>query len=143
MHKLLTFSLVLIFSLSFTAAFGVIPGSEYSLEKEKLTAEKFVRLSAREFGTLTNQNLGWKQKMVLKYTQHQVKKRLSKGESINSVEEMFYNNTSRFNLGGFLLGFFLGLVGVLIALLFGRNAVRSALIGCLCLIIVGLIWWLI
>lgn len=143
MHKLSTLSLVLIFSLSFTTAYGVVSSFGYSLEKDKLTAEKFVQLSAKEFGTITNQKLGWKQKMVLKYTQHQIKKQLTRGESIGSAEEMYYNNSSRFSLGGFLLGFFLGLIGVLIAILFGRNAVRSALIGLLCLIIVGLLWWLI
>lgn len=111
-------------------------------KKQTLSAQSFVQLSPAEFELSQNKHLTWKEKLVFKYTKRQVKKLMAKGDQVENATDLYYRNNGRFNLGGFLLGFFLGLIGVLIAILFGGNAVRSALIGCLCLVIVALIWWL-
>lgn len=140
-----TFSLITLFCLlagQISAVNPVHPEVSITEKKAVLTPQEFVQLNAKEFAELTNQKFGLKERMVFNFTKRQVRRQLAKGEMQLQATEMYFNNSARFNLGGFLLGFFLGLIGVLIAILFGRNAVRSALIGFLCLIIVGLIVWL-
>ena len=84
-------------------------------------------------------------RLVLRGVQYQVHRKVKKGEDFN-LEELYSLEDRDFSFGGFLLGFFLGLIGLLIALLFGRNAVRSALYGMICnaiIILIGIAGWII
>ena len=100
-----------------------------------MDTETFLALSPKEIQEKTGQKLKFKDRMAIRLAQKQVRKAMKKGEATN-LEEAFYAGRRGFSLGGFLLGFFLGPIGVLLAVLFGANAFRSSLIGLLCAIIV-------
>ena len=104
--------------------------------------DDFVKLSWKEAANAKQAKLTFKEKVVLKVAQRKMKKKMKKGESF-SAENVYTATASDFNLGGFLLGLILGPIGILIALLFGRNAVRWALYGFLVWIVLVLIGWLI
>ena len=100
--------------------------------------EAFVNMTPKEIAAARGKQLKLRDKIVLKLAQKKIKKHLKKGTSVD-VEEIYETADKSFNIGGFLLGFFLSIIGVLIALLFGKNAFRSSLIGLLCGAIVALI----
>ena len=102
-----------------------------------LSVSQFAALSVKELQNMSHRKLNLQDKLAFKLTQRAIKKKIKRGEVYNFDDAANY----RFNIGGFLLGFFLGIVGVLLALLFGRNAFRSSLIGLLCWVIILLIWF--
>ena len=97
--------------------------------------QDFVSLTWKEAAAAKNQKLTLREKLVLKIAQQKVKRNIKKDRPADA-EAVYTTTAADFSIGGFLLGFFLGPIGILIALLFGRRAVRSSLIGCLCAIIV-------
>ena len=117
----------------------VMTENNFLMEKfGTVDVDTFANMSLKEVAAKTGKKLKLRDKIVLKLAQKQIKKNLKKGKPINA-EEIYTTSDKRFNLGGFLLGFFFSLLGVLVALLFGKNAVRSALLGTLCGLIVVLI----
>ena len=108
---------------------------------QNLDTEAFLALTPKALAKQTGKKLKLRDRIVLRIAQVQVKRQLKKGKSVNISEDYAAANR-RFNIGGFLLGFFFSLVGVLIAILFGRNAVRSALLGALISLIIWLIFGL-
>ena len=105
---------------------------------EHFTNESFVKADFRTLETAIGQQLGFREKVVVKITQKAIGKELKKGKK-SDLDDSYRDNNRRFSIGGFLLGFFLGLIGCLIAILFGGNAFRSSLLGLLCWIIVVII----
>ncbi|MCB0705467.1 MAG: hypothetical protein KDC34_09170 [Saprospiraceae bacterium] len=99
-----------------------------------LSVDEFLALSPRDIQEKTGKKVKLADRIALRLTQRQLKK--NKSLDFGAAYE---DASGNFSIGGFLLGFFFGLIGVLIALLFGRNAVRSSLIGLLCFVIVWLI----
>ena len=119
-------------------------GEDSEFLKDKFGAdslEEFMNMSAKEIGEARGKKLKLREKIVLKLVQRKIKKQLKRGEKVD-VEASFSSTNRRFNLGGFLLGLILGPIGVLIAILFGGNAIRSALFGFLIWLIVILVIWL-
>jgi len=140
-------SLLLIFMFGFnTSAMAVVTPTLESIPlnglNTEMDAEKFLALDAKGLSQKLGRKAKLRDKIVLKIVQRKVKRQLKKGEQVNIAEEFIASDRS-FNIGGFLLGFFFSLIGVLIAILFGRNAVRSALLGFLVGLIVALLGWLI
>lgn len=109
-----------------------------TIDLENLTAEEFLQLSPKGIREATGKKLSLREKIVLRQVQYQVDRQLKRGETVQ-LDEMYKVADRKFNLGGFLLGLFLGPLGVLIAILFGRDAIRSSLYGLLVLVILGLI----
>lgn len=105
---------------------------------EHFSPDGFVKADFRDLEEAIGQNLSFREKVVVKITQHTIKKELRKGKK-SDLDESYRDNNRRFSVGGFLLGFFLGLIGCLIALLFGGNAFRSSLLGLLCWVLVVVI----
>lgn len=138
----LTFLFLLLFQVQTVQATPFVTNDaqqQFLLENFGVTnADAFVNVSFKEVAEAKQKKLKLKEKVVLKLAQRQVKKQLKKSQKVD-VEEIYESAERRFSIGGFLLGFFLGLIGVLIALLFGKNAVRSSLIGLLCWAIIVLI----
>ena len=91
--------------------------------------QEFMTLSPKEMGKRRGHKLTFKERLAVKIAKRQVRKMERKGQEV-SLEAVSSNAASNINIGGFLLGFLLGLSGVLIALLIGRDLVNSALIGC-------------
>lgn len=105
---------------------------------EHFTPEGFVEANFNDLEEAIGQDLSFREKVVVKITQKTLKKELRKGKK-SDLDESYRDNNRRFSVGGFLLGFFLGLIGCLIALLFGGNAFRSSLLGLLCWAIIVVI----
>jgi len=100
--------------------------------------QDFLNLNLADIAKTTGKKLSLKDKVVLKLAQRKIKKKIKKGESFDVKTD--YENASRnFNVGGFLLGFFIPVLGSLLAILFGGDAFRSSLLGLLCFIIVLII----
>jgi len=97
--------------------------------------QEFLDLTSAEISQKTGRKLKLKEKIILKLTQRKIKKRIKKGESFD-IKADYQAATNSFNMGGFLLGFFIPLLGSLLALLFGWNAFKSSLLGLLCITIV-------
>ena len=90
-----------------------------------ITPSEFVNISPKQIQSRTGKKLKFKERMVLKMVQSGAKRQLKKDGALN-FEDLSYD----FSLGGFLLGFILGLLGVLIAALgFPKNVLKSALLG--------------
>jgi hypothetical protein len=90
--------------------------------------------SVKDYQHMVGKKLSLRDKIVFHYAKRDL---LKKTKTTNQVTlaKAVADTGSSFNLGGFLLGFFLSIFGVLIAILFGRNVLHSAWRG----FIVGLV----
>ena len=77
-----------------------------------LTLSDVMNKSRKEIEHKLNTKLSFKQKMALKFSKYRIKKMQKNGDN---VAEIFPIDSGGFNIGAFLLGFFLSFVGVLIA----------------------------
>ena len=91
---------------------------------------------------MMGRKLSLREKIVFRFVKSDL---LSQSNSVTKADFLKRANEtgSGFNLGGFLLGFFLSLLGVLIALLFGKNVVKWAWKGFLVSLVVGIIYYLV
>ena len=111
------------------------------LDQEEVDANAFLDLKIKDIKKAVDKKVTLKDRIVFNITKFKVAKELRKNSEFNNADTYYKVARGSFNLGGFLLGFFLPIIGNLIALLFGRNAFRSSLIGTLTAIIAGLIGW--
>ena len=88
---------------------------DLNADQKRQLMEQFSKLSLSEFEQLTGKKLKGVEKLSLKLTQQRMKHQLKK----KSYGEGLFSN---FNVGGLLLGFLLGLIGVLLAYLFSKDA---------------------
>lgn len=96
-----------------------------------MDAKTFLTLTPAKVKELTGKKMTLKEKIGLKLAQRHVKKELKKGHEVNVAEAL--RAEGNFNWGAAALGFFLGLIGVLIVYLAFKNdketARKSAWIG--------------
>ena len=88
-----------------------------------MKVEDFLALTPKKYRELTGEKLSITQKISLKLAQKKVRKALKNNESIDSITMANAVDTSDFNIGGFILGLLLSVVGVLIAYLIGDTSV--------------------
>jgi hypothetical protein len=88
-----------------------------------MSVEEFLALTPKKYKELTGEKLSFTQKISLKLAQKKVRKALRNNENIDSITMANAVDTSDFNIGGFVLGLLLSLVGVLIAYLIGDTSV--------------------
>ncbi|MBI5914818.1 MAG: hypothetical protein HY842_05530 [Bacteroidetes bacterium] len=99
-------------------------------EGQSMTVEDFLKLTPKKIKESTGEKLSLKERLALRYVQSQIKREVKKGVSPSDEGFNLDDQARKFNIGGFLLGLFFGLIGFLIALLFkNKNVRRSALIG--------------
>lgn len=132
----MTFALMII---NFSSSALTIPSSEPVPPKadntavapfSNMTAEDFLALTPKKYRELTGQKLSITQKISLKIAQKKIRKALKNNESIDSITMANAVDTSDFNIGGFVLGLLLSVIGVLIAYLIGdTNVIKWAWIG--------------
>ena len=79
----------------------------------------------KDFELMTGKKMSWKEKIVFHFTK-QALAHTSKTVDTDTLQKAVAAGNSDFNIGGFLLGFLLGLLGVLIAYLIGGNTPRWA-----------------
>jgi hypothetical protein len=95
-----------------------------------MTVDDFLSLTPKKYKELTGKKLSITQKISLKLAQKKVRKALKNNESIDSATMANAVDTSDFNIGGFVLGLLLSVIGVLIAYLIGdTNVIKWAWIG--------------
>ena len=83
-----------------------------------LLVKRFISMTPREYEKLTGKEMKLSQKISFKLAQSKIKRMLRKGQTVDLLSMTKKGiDTSDFNIAGFLLGFFLSLIGVLIAYL--------------------------
>lgn len=81
-----------------------------------ISLQNFLTLTPKQYKNLTGKKLNVLDRVNLKVTQKQMKKFVAKDGTVDEVEVKKYaDGDTGFHLGGFALGFLLGLIGVLIA----------------------------
>jgi hypothetical protein len=89
-----------------------------------MLVQQFLSLTPKKYYELTGKKLKLSQKVSLKLAQWKIKKMIRKGKTVDLMTMAKAKkdlDTSDFNIAGFLLGFFLSLIGVLIAYLIGGD----------------------
>lgn len=88
-----------------------------------MTVQDFLALTPKKYKELTGEKLSITQKISLKLAQKKIRKAVKNNESIDSATMANAVDTSDFNIGGFVLGLLLSVIGVLIAYLIGDTSV--------------------
>ena len=106
---------------------------------EKISYAQLASISIADLQALTGKKMGFFQRVNFRMAQSKMRKSIASDGTIkNKKVTKFFTTKGRagetgFHLGGFALGFFVGLIGVLIAYLikddFKRNRVKWAWIG--------------
>jgi hypothetical protein len=87
-----------------------------------LLIKRFLELTPKQYEELTGKDMKLSQKVSFKLAQWKIKRMLKKGKTVDLMSMTKKGiDTSDFNIAGFLLGFFLSLIGVLIAYLIGGD----------------------
>lgn len=89
----------------------------------KMSVDDFLSMTPKKYKALTGEKLSLTQKISLKLAQKKIKKALRNNEQIDSATMANALDTSDFNIGGFILGLLLSVIGVLIAYLIGDPSV--------------------
>lgn len=102
-----------------------VPRSETSVTSPfaKMTVDDFLSLTPKKYKELTGEKLSLTQKISLKLAQKKIRKAIKNNESVEGVDMANAVDTSDFNIGGFVLGLLLSVIGVLIAYLIGDTSV--------------------
>lgn len=140
----LLFAAFLILTSSFAATTVMFPKLKANetyipigTEGKKISLQELSTISMNDLEKLTGRKMTLMDKLSLKITQHKLRKSIKADGTIENkkIEKFFLKRGGEtgFHFGGFALGFFLGLIGVLIAYLirddYKRNRVKWAWIG--------------
>lgn len=102
-----------------------VPKSENTVTSPfaNMTVDDFLSLTPKKYKELTGEKLSLTQKISLKLAQKKIRKAIKNNESIEGADMANAVDTSDFNIGGFVLGLLLSVIGVLIAYLIGDTSV--------------------
>lgn len=115
---LATFLFFLLFQNAFSASIYSEPQTqqkpkrvnEMTVQEQRAIMEQFVKLTPKEYGVMRGKKLSFVEKIEFKILQKRFKKKLYDGD-----------DSTGFSIGGFALGFLLGLIGVLLAYIFSQD----------------------
>jgi len=113
----------------------------------KISLLELSTISVKQLEQLTDRKLGLFDKVNFRIAQKKLRDNIDRDGTINSkkIERVMAKKSGEtgFHIGGFALGFFLGLIGVLIAYLlnddYKHNRVKWAWIGCGVVLILNII----
>jgi hypothetical protein len=88
-----------------------------------MSVEEFLSMTPKKFKEVTGQKLSITKKIALKMAQKKIRKALKNNETVDGTTVANAMDTSDFNIGGFILGLLLSVIGVLIAYLIGDSTV--------------------
>jgi len=89
----------------------------------KMSVDEFLSLTPKKFKAMTGEKLTIPQKISLKLAQKKVKQAIKNKEAVDNNTMATAIDTSDFNIGSFILGLLLSVVGVLIAYLIDDTTV--------------------
>lgn len=131
MRKITILLLAVAFAFSSNAGIIYVPSNSTDNAKtgtlstvdvlSQLDAKSFLALTPAKVAEMTGRKMTLNQKVNLKLTQRLVKKQLKKGNEVNMLEMAKRAGSGSFNWGAAALGFFLGLIGILIVYLAFKN----------------------
>ena len=113
-----------------------------------ISLAKFIKLTPAEYKEITGQKLKLEGKLSLKILQRHMKKAVRNDGTVNMEKfKKMADDTTGFHFGWFALGFFLGLIGFIIALIINdekrQGRIKWTAIGWGVAVVLGLIFWLI
>jgi hypothetical protein len=145
MKKTITFALSLMFlAVSFASAPsnpkpGPLNAAQIMIplgkDGRKISLLELSRISKTELETITGRKMNGVQSLAFKGAQKKMKKGINSEGIVTGkkMKKLFYAGDEGFHLGGFALGFLVGLIGVLIAYLinddYKQNRVKWSWIG--------------
>lgn len=115
---------------------------------EQISLMDLSRISVKDYQTISGRHMKFFEKMSFKFSQKKLAKSINADGSLNNkrLAKMLAEGdmSTGFHIGGFALGFFLGLIGVLIAYVANnndnkRNRVKWAWIGFGIILVLNLI----
>ena len=138
----LSLLLVLLFSQSSFAVHEIDNSSRANVFDSAMSADQVLNMNAKKYKALTGEKMKFTDRIALSLVKAELKYKISKGEDLSegvALGKAFEN----FSIGGFLLGLFLGLIGVIIALFWKdkkvrRSAWKGVLVWLLFLIVFGI-----
>ena len=96
----------------------------------KMSVEDFLSLTPKKYRELTGEKLSIPEKISLKLAQRKIKQAMKNNQPVDETLKASAIDTSDFNIGGFVLGLLLSVIGVFIAYLIGDSeVVKWAWIG--------------
>ena len=117
MRKILI-TLLVLFTVNISFASFVVtepvekPPVETKEQRERKVMEMVVKMSVKDYEALTGKKMNFVERLAFKVEKKRFEKQLKRADA----------STEGFNVGGFLLGFFLGLIGVLLAYIFSKDS---------------------
>jgi hypothetical protein len=95
------------------------------LNFSSMSVDNFIQLSIKDLKAIGGGKLTFKEKIVLKSLQKEFRKNLRTGKSNGSdlfdIQKIAEERVFKFNIGGFVLGLLLGLIGVGLAHIFSTD----------------------
>lgn len=106
-----------------------------------LSAQQILSLTPETYQELTGKKMTFKEKIGLGYVKRNIKRDLKKNGSVDLADYVDGDGSMRFNIGGFVLGLLLGLIGVALAHIFSNDKSfrRSSWYGVGALLIIAII----
>lgn len=107
--------------------------------QDDISLHSFYQYSPKTHKEITGERMGIKDRAFLLFVKADLKQRHRKGESFSEGIGLD-NEAKKFHLGGFLLGFLFGLIGLLLSLLWkNKNVRRSAFKGLVAWLVILLV----
>ena len=136
----LVFALLAIFSFPATAVTTTINTDQdvFVQMMSQLSPQQIIDLDRNEIEAVIGNKLTLKERGGLILGKYKINRLLKKGFSEDQVRNQMGRGDFSFSIWGFLLGFFLPLLGILIAwLIWGKKGLKSAIIGSLFGLLLG------
>ena len=147
------------FALSHTVGAAFVPSEKIKASDvaipvgntgKSISLQELSTISVSDFQEMTGKKLGFADRMMFKSAQKKIRHSIDKDGNVKNkkIERLYKKHaadvTTGFNIGGFALGFFLLLIGVLIAYLISSNDSANmrkwAWIGCAVSLVIILIF---
>ncbi len=146
MHSMIKISLSLFLFLSlYTSSYAVHTtvkhaGDDIFIQMmDQLSMDQIANMDRKEIEQQIGRKFKLTERAGLVLGKYKINRLFKKGLKAQEVKQQMGRGDFSFSIGGFLLGFFLSLIGVLLAWLFwGRKGLKSAIFGAIFNIL--LIW---
>jgi len=114
-----------------------------SLMLQEMSVDEILDSSNKEIENKISSKFTFRDKVFLLTHKRKISKAIKEGKSEEEIKTMMEHGSKEFSLIAFLLGFFLSIIGVLIAYIFMKNSkAKWAWTGLLASLLVGLLVWL-